>query len=1335
MRIREFARHSVKVTEPLIVNSYVKEKEYLCSLDMDKLLAGFRESTGIPNQAGKYSGGWENEEYCGHTLGHYMVALAQIFAKEKSGEIKERLEYILSELSRCQKENGYVFSFDEEVFGKLESGQPYKSWYILHKIVTGLIAVYKLAGMEQALTIVKKLGEWIVDRVLNWTEKEQRRVLSIADGGMNDCLYELYKITGDERYAEAAEKFDEQALFTQISVGKDVLSNKQASDTIPKVLGVLNRYMAFGESEVRSLETAKNFFDMVTKEHTYVTGGNGELMHFREPGALAAGRNQYNSETCSIHGMMKLAAGLYTVTGDKKYMDYYERAYFNAMLGAQNPEDGMTAFFQPMATGYFKTFSEPFSNFWCCTGTGMELFTDLSNNIYHASGGIYVNLYISSVLEDKALGVKLTQTVDSESYESAEFVLVTDEFKETSLYFRVPEWCGEDMEISVNGMPAKTFMKNGYLSTEGKRKTGDRIVVKFHPKVMLNKLPDMENCVALTYGPYVLAAGLGTEDMTTESMKHTNVTVATKNVSVHERILLQEGLKLSEWFDNCIENIVKKDGELTFIMRGTDADEVLVFRPYYKIYNERYGIYFEYYDEESLPEDLRGVIEAQRRLDEEHKRLEAERKAAEAEAAGPVEECGPQEAEENARLAEEAERELLKAEEEARRLAEEAERERLEAEEEARRLAEEAEAERRREEEARRKRLEAEEEETRRIEEEARRAAAQSVAEAEQAAALAEAEARRIAAQNVADAERAAEIAEAKHREEEANLQAAKQAAELAEVKRREEEENLQAAKLAAERAEAEAAAQKAEAEAARLRREAEEEERLRQEAAAEAERIRLEKEAEELRKAEEAEEQRRMEAEARQLAAQKVADAEREAELAEAEARKAAAQNVADAERAAELAEAKRKEEEENLQAAKLAAERAEAEAEAQRAEAEAEAAKAQKAEETLKQEMAQIEAEKVQKASEMAAEKAADKEKKKALRVRRRKLRRANRDFGVLKVILWVVGVLALIVGLYIFALPISKGYLNGKNAVDTFLAEKLPKVAGFLKVKGHGYDMPLFKEDSVYLTEDAENYVKTKSWPQGYSASVVRIKGVQYICVEGNGLKMYYLNEISEGSSKHVYLEKGDAKAMYYKDYSFENPASLCPKSGVFDENGAEQYIFPATELSEMQILDAVTLKECGILLQADNMTEVLNLVDCYEDGQNVRISMASEEIPYEFWVLKRGGLSIPDGYQFVLDGIRYEIGAKEISFKAYVTVAGLYLGEVVGTLDYVAGGYVPEKVTFYAYADDDYVDKTADAITATYYQDAVMKRVEITGENGERLLVSEEVAKRSNSEQEE
>jgi len=936
MRMREYARNSVTVKEPVLVNAYMKEKEYLCSLDMDKLMAGFRETAGIPKKADKYTGGWEDKDYAGHTLGHYMTALAQVYAKEQSAEIKERLEYILSELEQSQKQSGFLFAHDEEYFARLEKGEPYKLWYVMHKLVMGLISVYRMTGMEQAKTIVVKLGDWIADRVLNWTEKQKRWTLTVADGGMNDCLYELSKLTEDEKYAQAAAKFDEEDMYTSLSMGKDILANKHAADTISKVLGALNRYMTIGETEVRSLETAKNFFDMVAQGHTFITGGNGEMYHFRTPGDLAKNRTQYNSETCSTYAMMKLAQRLYSLTGDKKYMDYYEQVYFNAMLGAQNPEDGMTACFQSMASGYFKTFSTPTDKFWCCTGTGMKMFTTLDRSIYHrGEDAVYVNLYISSVLEDKESGVKLTQKIDWESYDIAEFTLELNGANETELYFRMPEWAGDKVEVTINGTAVETTVTNGYLHTDKMHENGERIVLKFHPVLTLHKLPEMEYCVAATYGPFVMAAGLGTEDMITECMKRTNVDAPTKSASVKDRIVLKEGLNRSEWLANYKENFVKKDGELTYTLTGLEEDAEVAFRPYYKLYNERYGIYVEYYDEENLPDDLRAIKE-------EKKRLEEERLAAEAEAARKAEEERLRKEEAERKIKEEEQRRRdavrLQQEEEERQRQEELRKQReedyrlrrgieLQRQELQRRAEAEAEERERREDEERKKR--AEEERKRREEERRLAAAAEEEKKNEEEEKLFEMSLEeRFRMEQEEERRRAEEEEAARLRREQEEEEARRRKEE--EQKRREEEYRLRRG-IDLQRQEMEERRQ--EGDEGRERRAREEEERIRKEEARKKreEEYRLYKERElqrqemERRRQEEAEEAERKRKLEEEEAKKRAAD---EKKLAEEKEKQAAAQQLADAQRAAELAEARLREEEAKLLLAKLSAERAQIEA-----------------------------------------------------------------------------------------------------------------------------------------------------------------------------------------------------------------------------------------------------------------------------------------------------------------------------------------------------------------------------------------------------------------------
>ena len=1322
MLIKGFALDEVKITEPVLLNAQQKEIEYLRSLDLDRLLAGFRETAGLPKRADRYPGGWENSELSGHTLGHYMVALSQLYAATGAGDVKESLEYIVDELAACQAGRGYLFASEEEIFDRLEEGGlAWMPWYTMHKLMTGLLAVHRLAKIPKALSIAKKLGDWICNRVLDWTDKERRKVLCIADGGMNDCLYEMYKETHEKCYLEAAEQFEELPLFEKLAEGKDVLSNKHANNTIPKFLGALNRYMILGESEKLYFDAAKNFFDIVEKNHTYVTGGNGELEHFRAAGALGKERTQCNCETCSSFNMLKLAERLYAATGEKRYMDYYERTFFNAILGSQNPEDGMTTFFQPMAPGYFKTYGTPYASFWCCTGTGMESFTKLNRSIYHKTEDrVYVNRYVSSELTAKKLGLQLTQTVSMEAFDKVSMAVKLEEPKELSIYLRIPDWTGDKVEVTVNGQEPEYTTEDGYLLLDRTWKTGDKIELRFFPKVVMHPLSDIQNCAAATYGPFVLAAGLGKLDMVTERMR-TKVIVSTKKVPVRERIILNDEFELQDWFENSDKYFVKKENELAFSLRGTDVDEELVFEPYYKKYDERYGVYFEYHDKENLPDDLRAAIEEQKRIEEELRAAEEERLRLEAEA--EAERLRLEAEAEAERLRQEEAERLRREEEEAeRKRKEEEERKRLEAEEAARLAAEAArlaEEERLRKEEEERQAAEAArlaEEERLRKEEEARLAEEERLRKEEEARLAAEEAARLAEEERV---RREAEEAERLRREEEERI---RREAEEAERKRLEEEERLRREAEEAERRrleeeerkrrEAEEAERKRLEEEERLRREAEEaerkrleeEERLRREAE-EAERKRLEEEERLRREAEEAERRRlEEEAEAERLRLEAAAEEERRIEL---EAKRAAAQQVAEAERAAELAEARAREEEATLLTARLAQEKAEAEAAMLKAQEEVEATKAAKAEDLARQAKAN-----------KAANKASKKSGKKKRRYRR------YHDFSGVKVFAWIVGILAVVVALYLFATPISKAFFTGKDAVDTFLAEKLPKVAEFLNVKGNGEEMPIFKdaEGTVYLVEDAEAYVKQTTWPQGYQASVVRRDGKQYICVEGNGLKMYYLNEIAETDSKHVYMENATEKAMYFREYSFDNAEALCPAYGAFNTSEVKQYAFTAGAEDGLFILDAKTLAEQKVALSAETAAQILDVEACLEEDTCIRIDLTAGETEYAFAVPKKTGAVLPDGYKPGLSDFVYSLSEQGIRFEADVVSADSYLGKVIGNLSYADGVYTVDEYAFYAFAGEEHSKK--DGKTVYKAVDSIGAKgnfTEVPGDNGERLLV--------------
>lgn len=594
--ITGFHPTNVILTDAYAINALEKEIDYLVSLSPDRLLSHFRKTAGMKTEAQPYDG-WENTEIRGHTMGHYLSALAHVCAANPSRALRDRLAYIIEELTLCQMPSGYVSAFPEEFFDRVEEGKPvWVPWYTMHKLVSGILAVARLEDGELARNLVSRLGDWVYTRTSAWSEETRLKVLSVEYGGMNDCMYDLFMLTGKEEHQKGAHAFDETALFEALHEGRDVLNNRHANTTIPKFLGAVNRYIACGKAEGFYLRAAENFWDIVTNHHSYATGGNSEWEHFGEPDILDAERTETNCETCNTHNMLRLSARLFCITGKKKYAEYYERAFYNTILSSQNPETGMTTYFQPMATGFFKVFSRPFDHFWCCTGTGMENFSTLNQNHYfHSDDTLYVNTYISSRVFWIEKGLEISQTTDVPLGNIARFTVSTVQPAELTLAFRLPDWSCRT-SIRVNGAECAFREEGGYALIRRSFADGQTVEVIFDIQPSLSPLPDNENAVAFSYGPLVLSAALGA-DALEESTTGIMVRIPVKQQTVKDYIVVRGNL--DEWKKNAACNVIRKADSLSFTLRGTDEDERLVFTPHYAQYRERYGIYWVLVEEGS----------------------------------------------------------------------------------------------------------------------------------------------------------------------------------------------------------------------------------------------------------------------------------------------------------------------------------------------------------------------------------------------------------------------------------------------------------------------------------------------------------------------------------------------------------------------------------------------------------------------------------------------------------------------------------------------------------------------------------------------------------------
>src|SRR5262245_64388134 len=236
-RARAFALQAVRLLDGRFKQAQKLAQTHLLSLDPDRLLHSFRVNAGLPSAA-KPLGGWEapDVELRGHTVGHYLSALALMYAATAGSEaarFKTRGDLMVAELGKIQDAQakkfhaGYLSAFPEEFFDRVDARQRvWAPYYTIHKIMAGLLDMHDLCGNAQALQMVAKMADWVKFRVDRLSEDQQQRALGTEFGGMNEVLANIYAATGNPEYLRVAHTFDHQAIFDPLARREDPLDRK-----------------------------------------------------------------------------------------------------------------------------------------------------------------------------------------------------------------------------------------------------------------------------------------------------------------------------------------------------------------------------------------------------------------------------------------------------------------------------------------------------------------------------------------------------------------------------------------------------------------------------------------------------------------------------------------------------------------------------------------------------------------------------------------------------------------------------------------------------------------------------------------------------------------------------------------------------------------------------------------------------------------------------------------------------------------------------------------------------------------------------------------------------
>lgn len=502
----------------------------LLKYDTDRLLAPYLKEAGLPKKAECFPN-WDGLD--GHVGGHYLTALAIHYAATGNSECLRRMNYMVDELERCQKAhgNGYVGGVPNgmDCWNEIKKGNVgivwkyWVPWYNVHKTYAGLRDAWLYGGNEKARRMFLDFCDWGITVISPLNDTQMEQMLDNEFGGMDEVYADAYQMTGDAKYLDAAKRFSHHWLLDSMAKGVDNLDNKHANTQVPKVVG----YQRIAELSAAAGRTADHdlykraseyFWHTVADTRSLALGGNSRREHFAAADdCMSYVDDREGPESCNTNNMMKLTEGLFRMTPDAAYADFYERAMLNHILSTQHPEHGGYVYFTPARPAHYRVYSAPNSAMWCCVGTGMENHGKYGEFIYtHVGDSLFVNLFTASELSWQERGLRLTQQTTFPYSDKVRLTVNVRKPVRMKLMIRHPQWCADGAMTAVcRGKDyAAGSAASSYFCIDRKWKDGDVIELTMPMQVRIEQLPNVPNYIAVMRGPVLMSARMGTDGLT-----------------------------------------------------------------------------------------------------------------------------------------------------------------------------------------------------------------------------------------------------------------------------------------------------------------------------------------------------------------------------------------------------------------------------------------------------------------------------------------------------------------------------------------------------------------------------------------------------------------------------------------------------------------------------------------------------------------------------------------------------------------------------------------------------------------------------------------------------
>jgi DUF1680 family protein len=422
----------------------------------------------------------------------------------------------------------FIYIRDREACMKKFGWLPNWSLWNRKYCIWGMFMAYKATGDKAILASVEKqMNQWI-DSV----RKAGVPMCDLDTPGMNGMpsmsilkpLLMIYEETGNRKYLDFASEIlpywdrddgRKPNFFRNAPTGKALHTwypepqNWAKSYEMMSCLdGILEYARVTGDA--RSLDTVKAIRENLFRTELNVLGDVGYVDQFFG----AANQPNACSELCDTVHWIRLNLDLYLMTGDKRYCDAMEIAYYNAFLAGIFRDGAWAAFAMRGAVRHEHDRQCGYAYNHCCVNNAARTWMDMAEGAVTVDGqGVYhVNFY-----QDATVALDGVTFEISGGYPVGGTVKVKTS-KPVKVAFRKPAWCPK-MDVSGSGCEHKLVfdmnprLLDGPDTVRAEKNTWhySRYLCRHQsPKDAVCETYRSEPAATIMYGPLLLAKSIRT---------------------------------------------------------------------------------------------------------------------------------------------------------------------------------------------------------------------------------------------------------------------------------------------------------------------------------------------------------------------------------------------------------------------------------------------------------------------------------------------------------------------------------------------------------------------------------------------------------------------------------------------------------------------------------------------------------------------------------------------------------------------------------------------------------------------------------------------------------